>query len=626
MGLTNRNKKRILIFALIPVLSSVQIITDDFILRVIAAVLTVVYVAFIIFLRDSVREDPFENNEEVGFSAVDEGENIENDSYETDAGEDFTIVSPNKTIEVARSSKSFAANVAIKGKNFFKPRDLKEAFSKIATEEFPSGISHNEQFTFVLEKILTVIKDAFLAHTSVFFWYNKKTNRLTLEQFVSSSDEITPQKFEIEDDILSKIVQKEEPELLTDINATAEQDVIRYYHSPQGIKSFVGVPLFYGKQLMGVLALDSKSTDDFGIETIYSLGRFVRVISIIIALYEEKYTETQSEQRLKALLEILNNDKKFDVLEELNLTIENTIRDLIHWDVFAFVNYNATEQKFRTSKIVNKTSLKYVGENLEVEINGTLVGKAIIGGVPVNQNTSMTPKPIRYSSSEDVSLDGSFLAIPLVYDDQNYGVLCFESLKENFYSNNDIKFLENATKVFAFILYSYSTQSMLRSLLSVDVDTKAFNYDSFVDTLTKDLVKAKEFKAPGALAIIRIDDFLEQDTLFESNPFPKVLKSIHQMIKEEMTPLNIFGRLDKKIFAIYFFNQTTKNVFLWAEKLRIKIARKPIAVATKQTTFTVSIGVASTSNKTDVEEVLKDAELALNKAIEKGGNTVKSIN
>ena len=48
--------------------------------------------------------------------------------------------------------------------------------------------------------------------------------------------------------------------------------------------------------------------------------------------------------------------------------------------------------------------------------------------------------------------------------------------------------------------------------------------------LNDDLVKAKELKAPGAIALIRIDDFLEQDTLFESNPFPKVLKSVYGMI------------------------------------------------------------------------------------------------
>jgi PleD family two-component response regulator len=93
-----------------------------------------------------------------------------------------------------------------------------------------------------------------------------------------------------------------------------------------------------------------------------------------------------------------------------------------------------------------------------------------------------------------------------------------------------------------------------------------------------------------------------------------------------MTPLNLFGRLDDRLFGIYFFNASTKNVFLWAEKLRVKIARKPISVISKQTTFTVSIGVASTTNKDNVDEVIYNANLALNKAIEKGGNSVLNIN
>ncbi len=174
--------------------------------------------------------------------------------------------------------------------------------------------------------------------------------------------------------------------------------------------------------------------------------------------------------------------------------------------------------------------------------------------------------------------------------------------------------------------YTYSTHKILKNLLSVDVETGALTYDAFIKQVSSDLVKANEFEAPCALALIQIDDFLEERSLFETDPFPKVLSSINQSIKSEITPLNILGRLGEKLFACYFFNSSTKDVFLWAEKLRIKIARKPISVVSKQTTFTVSIGVASALQKTDVEDVLKNAELALNKAYQKGGNTVKSIN
>ncbi|MEK6552958.1 MAG: GAF domain-containing protein, partial [Bacteroidota bacterium] len=545
--------------------------------------------------------------------------------YETDAGEDFKIISPTKNIEVI-TADNFASGINRGNKDLFKPPDFKQNFEKIVHEQLPEDVNHDEQFGFVLEKILSVVKDSFMAHTAAFFWYNKNRKRLTLERYVSSSSQITQQKFDLEDDILGKIVQKEEPELLTDISSNAEIDVIRYYSVPQGIKSFVGVPLFYGKSLTGILVLDSKVNDAFGIEQVYALGRIVRVISIIITLFEEKFSESQAELRLNTLLNMLSYDKKIESESDLHRTIENAVQGLMDWDSFTFVSYYPSEQKFKTSKIINKTSLKYVGENLEIDLAGTLVGRAILSATPVKiDDTSISEIP-RFSKNEDVSFDGSFLAIPLVYDEQNFGVLCFESLKKNVYSNNEVTFIKNATKIFAFILHSYSTISVLKSLLSVDAETKTLNYDSFLERFTVDLVRSKELGIQGAVAMIKIDDFLEQDSLFESDPFPKIVRVISQIIKDEMTPLNLIGRLSQKVFAVYFFNMLPKDVFLWAEKLRIKIARKPIAIVSKQTTFTVSIGVASTTNKTDVQEILTNAELALKKALEKGGNTVKSIN
>lgn len=629
MGISVRNRKRILIFALIPVLIAILFLTEDLILKIITAAVLVLYVGFIIFLRDSVREESFDKKfEETGIEEdTKPAYSSPKKSFDVDDGEDFKIVSPSKKIEVITSENYTPSYHSAKGKDFFKPADLKQNFEQIATEELPENVSHDEQFAFVLEKILNVVKEAFMAHTSIFFWYNKSKERLTLEKFVTSSPgSISEQKFDIEDDILSKIVKKEEPELLTDITPAAERDVIRYYNSKQGIKSFVGVPLFYGKTLAGVLALDSKMNDAFGIETIYSLGRFVRVLSIIISLFEEKFSESQAEQRLKSLLTVLNIERRFNNEKELFAMMESAVKDLLLWNAFTFVYFDPTAQKFKTSKIVNKTTLKYIGENLEIELGGTLVGKAIMSGMPIKIDDTSTGEYFRFTKTENISFDGSFLAIPLVYDDQNYGVLCFESLKKNLYTTEDVQFMKQATKIFSFMVHSFSTQKVLKSLLSVDIETKALNSETFITLLRNDLVKANELDADGAIALIKIDDFIEEDSLFEGNPFPKVLKAIANTIREEITPLNLFGRLDERVFGVYFFNASTKDVFLWAEKLRIKIARKPIAVVTKQTTFTVSIGVASAANKTDVKIVLDNAELALNKALEKGGNSVKSIN
>lgn len=623
-----RDKKRILIFSIIPLLAIIPLISEDIIIKSIAAGILIIYVGFIIFLRDSVRaKDILDEDDELDTESDLILKKTEGEDFDTDVGESIKIVNKKKAVDVI-TSQNYSPTISRRLTNKVSEEELKEQFEKIVNEDLPADVNSDEQFLFVLEKILNVIKDAYLANSVVFFWYNEGKQELSIQKYFSNNQSaISKKHLPLEDDIISKIVHTQEPVHLNEISPNAEMDVIRYYDTPQGIKSLVGVPLFYSDSLSGVLVVDSKASDAFGIETVYSLGRFVRIIAIIISLFDEKFSGTTAEQRLETLLNILKTDKKFDNDEDIQHTIETSIKNLIYFDAFAFVYFKPKEQKFIITQVENKTSsIKYVGENLEVSLDGTLVGKAILSGVPVNIEDTSANKYVRYHKNEGPSLGGSFLALPLVYDNQNFGVLCFESLKKKIYTNSDIKFMRNAVKIFSFFVYTYSTHLILKNLLSVDVETGALSFNAFVSQVNADMAKANEFEAPSALALIQIDDFLEERSLFETDPFPKVLESIFGLIKSEVTPLNILGRLGERLFGVYFFNSSTKDVFLWAEKLRIKIARNPISVVSKQTTFTVSIGVASAQQKSDVEEVLKNAELALNKAYQKGGNTVKSIN
>jgi diguanylate cyclase (GGDEF)-like protein len=601
----------------VPVLAVILFITDDLLIRVITIILIVIYVAFIIFLRDSVRFQ--------GGYSISEEEDVESlATSSSEYEESFKIVSKTKDVEVI-TDETYTPDFS-HSKTTLKPPDLKEKFEEIAFEQLPKGLGHDEQFSFVLEKMLTVIKEAYNAHTAIFFWHNQKKEKLTVEKYVSVSEDITRRKFDIEDDILSKIVQSGEPELLSEIPSTAETDVIRYYSTAQSIRSFVGVPLFYDKTLIAIIAVDSKDEDAFGIETIYALGRFVRVITMLISIFEEKHSDTLTQQRLKGIMKFIAPENNYEDEIELFRLMHTAAEVMVTWDAFVFIYYQPVEKYFLTKKVVNKTSLKYVGENLEIDLRGTVVGKSLRTGLPVKIDDTAEGNYTRFSKSEDLSFDGSFLAIPIIYNKQIYGVICFENLKKNAYTNQDVQFLKNSFNIFSYIIYSYSTRKLLESLTAVDMETRALNQMTFKERLSADLIKARELKVQSAIALIRIDDFFDQESLFDGDPLPKVLMTVSKTIGKEMTPLNLFGRLDEKIFAVYFFNCDSKRVFVWAEKLRIKIARKPIAIVSKQSTFTISVGIASTTKKVDAEAAIEKANLALQKAMEKGGNSVQNIN
>ncbi|MDP2301866.1 MAG: GAF domain-containing protein [Ignavibacteria bacterium] len=615
-----RQKKRIIIFLIFPLLISIQFLTDDLVFRIIGGLLTLIYVGFLIFLRDSLRKEYHFPKSDDAIS----NDNLDSFAEPSHGDESFEIISKTTNTDLITDADFFKTGK--KERVLLIPPDLKLLYNDIVNEEMPKGVGHNDQFTFVLEKLLMVIKESFSAYTAVFFWYNKKHEKLSIEKYVSSSTAITNQKLNLEDDVLSNIVKKEEPELLSNIPITSELDVIRYYTSSQGIRSFVGVPLFFDKNLIGLLAIDSKQEDEFGIETIFAMGRFVRVITILISMFEQNYSEFIAQKRLSGLLTLVGPNSKFEDEKDLSASIERLVQNLIEWDAFCYVQYNPFEKNFKTKKVINKRSLKFVGENLEVDLQGTLVGRCILTGTSVKIDDTSAAEYKRFSKIEDVSFDGSFLAIPLVYQEQNFGVLCFESLKKNAYTKADAEFLKNSTGIISFMIYSIMTQNMLKSFLALDVETKALNSRTFRSRLASDLVKSQLLKVPGSIALLKIDDFLEQESLFGENPYKMIITTVADIISSEMTPLTLFGRLDERLFAIYFFNSFSKDVFLWAEKLRVRIARQTIAVVSKQSTFTVSIGVASTSDKTDVEEVIHNADLALQKALESGGNKVRNIN
>lgn len=612
-------KKRIAIFSLIFIFTVFLVIPGiDLFVKITVAILQLLLVGFVVFLRETFRFGSEGISEETKYAEAPPSPTIE-----PDMDESFEIISQHKVVE----PKTFDITKHVQGaRQTLKPPDLKERFEEIANEVIPENIDQGGQFSFVLEKILSVIKEAYDANTAIYFWYDRKKEKLSIESFASNSNEIDKRKFDLEDDILSKIVQKAEPELLSDIASVAEIDVIRYYRSNQGIKSFVGVPLFFGKSLIAILAVDSKMPDAFGIETIYSLGRFVRVITMMISLFEDKYSEKIAQQRLNSLLQIITPDRKYDSDEDITMSIKNAVSSLVQYDVFTFIYFDPVVQKFKTEYVENKTSLKYVGKSLEIDFDLSMVGKSIKTGMPIKIDDTSANQLTRFAKVEDITFDGSFLCLPIVFNGQNYGVLCFESLKKHAYSNSDVQFLKNAILLLGFIVYSYSTQKLYKNLISIDVETRLLNAVTFRDRLELDLIRASQLKLHSALALIKIDDFLEQESLFDENPFPTVLKTIAQVIDSELEPGSTLGRLDDRVFGVYFFNTSSKDVALWADKIRVKVARKPIDVISKQTTYTVSIGVASAQGISDVDELLHNAELALKKAVEKGGNIVRNIN
>jgi len=354
------------------------------------------------------------------------------------------------------------------------------------------------------------------------------------------------------------------------------------------------------------------------------MGHFSRVISIFIEMYENKSSNTQAENRLESLLGLINSNLMFRSEYELAELLEKSARNLIEYDAMVFVYFKSNEKRFEAIKVVNKTQLKYIKEGTIIDLDNTILGKSIRTKSIIKIDDTGQNAIARYSNDEEVGLDGSFISLPLFYEDEIYGMVCFENIKKSYFNNNDLKVLKHAVKLFSFIVYSYSYQSVLKDLLTLEPGTKVLIKSEFLSRVDQMMSLSKSFNANSSLALVHIDRLNEENTIFDTNSYPKIEKLIIALIKERSDFNFLVGRIDERIFGVFIVNCTTNQAFAWAESIRIKIARvlNDPQIASGNT---ISVGIANVVNDKTIEKIFNDAELALKKAIEKGGNAIKVL-
>ncbi len=617
MSLKKKYKKRTVAFLLVPVLVSVIIASNQyFAIQIIAGILLTLYVGFIIFLRDSLQSEEFdkiqEHLEEKPEPTEPKTKETSDNKYSFGDDGGFEIVAQGDTM--VSDDGTIFDGVAITSETI-------EEYNKIIND---FNKQDSNDFNFVLRLILRAIKDSLSVTSALFFIHNPEKEQITLHVAESNvpKKELIERKFSIENDVVSRIAKEKKPEILSNITSNVEADNIRYYSSPQGIKSFCGVPYDYDNQFTLILAVDSKGGNDFGPETTFILGRYIRVISMLISLFEENHSRKINDTRLNGLLSLIKIEKPFESIDEIATVFAIASENLINWDFFTFSAFVSKENAFKIIKAKTKNiPTKFVREGFEIDVNNSATGQAIKTGNHVYINDVNKKKLPRFSPNEKIQTDGSFLAIPLVLDGQNYGVVTFETLKKNFYQKEDIAFVKKAVKLFTYYIYNFINGAFVKTLVSLDPQTLVLNEKEFANRFDEMLRIELSCNKIGALVLIKTDSADETQSLFESKTMPKVQKKIAGIIKSSLKENSFVGKIDKDVFAVYFFDISQNDVRIWAEKTRATIAQTEISDSASQKRYTVSIGIATTETK-DKSSILKNAKLALEKSIKSGGNKI----
>mgnify|MGYP005833863161 FL=1 len=503
--------------------------------------------------------------------------------------------------------------------------------------DLDSGIYQGEteprtEFDFLLTKVLGVIKEVLFAHSAAFFWFNREKKQMVLEAIASDNVSYqTTRRFPIGEDLVSKVATSGKPEFVTEVNPKSEPDLIKYYDTPASIKSFIGVPVFFKRgttdvaidQPVAVIAVDSKTSDEFGQETLLLLGKFTKLISAFIKSYNDKYELLLDAELLNSIKRLQERIKKDFSITTIVQALAEESSKIIAWHFLAVVLFDEIKHSWIVKKVTNRSNEKYITIDQPIDFPDSIAGKVIKSNTYVLIDDMANESIPRFKENENINASGSLIAVPISSINKCYGALIIENCEKYSYTRRDLDMLYRLGENCAAALEVFYLQEIINEYVIIDDVTGTYSKKFFLQRLDEELQRADDNGSELSLLFITIDKGDELRDRFGLDGFERINATVARAIRSCVRNYDLVGFFERDRFGVLLINTAANDAYIWAEKIRKHIAGLIINLEGKSFSITISIGVAGALEGMKKEELIGNTSAVLGTASQAGGNVVR---
>jgi len=503
-------------------------------------------------------------------------------------------------------------------------------FCEIEEETPGKETGARSEFSLIVRKILSVVKEVNFAHTVAFWWVNREKKQLVLENFVSDSAHFTShRRKELGFDLISQVAHSGQPRIVQYLSASGQLEALGYYQNLEPVSSFVAIPIFFPRgsgveaKPVAVLSLDFLSDDLFGPESMNILGQFAKTLSSLIKGYTGKYDLLIDSEVLRSIGRIREQMKIDFSLHSIVRSLSEETSRLVPWDYIAAVLFDERRKAWQIQLVLNRMNDGYVAIGQEIDHAGSLVGLVIQSGVAkLLEDTTVLAKP-RYYHAERVDSTGSALILPLNSHSRCYGALVVECKDPKSYSESDARVIGKLVESAAMALEIHALNEVVNNYVLMDETTGVATRKYFMERLHQETQRGKDYENEVTVVMFSIDGVQDQLARLGKDGFDFVLRNVGRLVKSFIRSYDLIGRFDFNRFAVLLVNTSSNEAYIWAEKVRKNIASNVINLDQRSFSVTVSIGVCGTLSELSDMELIENAGHVLSKAIEAGGNMVR---
>lgn len=487
-------------------------------------------------------------------------------------------------------------------------------------ENEPAPSEPRKEFDFLLARVLMAIRSVIDARTAGFAWANHDKKQLVIESYISESKDNFTQlrKLPFGNDVISQIAHSGKPEILTEIHPSAELDLLCYYTAAAKTISFIGVPVYFNGNVIGVLFADSDQIDAYDAMSIGFLGNFTKLITGLVQSYTGKYDLLQASRALDAITRFRTIiASSGDGIADLCAALLESASEVVEFTTMGIGMFDYEQQAWTVYQVYyrQEESEKMLGMHIDLEYS--LIGNTILNA----QTTALATitDELRVCDSEIPSQGGYFLAVPLKSQSHNYGALFLEGAG-TLLPSHDINIIEMLGEQTGTIIEQLRFHEMFRSTALMDETKGLYNSKAFYARMTEETAKTRDFGNPFSLALIKMDTYESMENLPEIED--DLLLHVIKKVKSNMKEYDIIGEFEGKTLAVALIGQTLEKSHIWGERVRKEIASAITEIGNRRLTVTVSIGIAQAHSYDKADSLIRNASSSLQLASEKTNSVI----
>ncbi|MBX3043314.1 MAG: GAF domain-containing protein [Candidatus Kapabacteria bacterium] len=485
------------------------------------------------------------------------------------------------------------------------------------------GDEPRKEFEYFMTRVLTIIRSSTDTRTALFMLFNSQSDELILESYVTSAPLAIKNrlKFQLNSDIISQIITNGKPQILSEINPAAELDLIPYYKTAASTGSLIGVPVFWGDGIVGVLIADSESKNAYDSSTVAFLGHFTKLVGALVKSYTHKYDLLQASKTLEAITAFHNAESNSkDGNDNIAEMITESLKVLFPNAANGNCGYDSEKDIWRI--MAYKGSGKDCNE-MEVQLEDTLLGKAIYECKSIHLKTTEQSKLYRVHKDEH-KLEGEFLSVPIKSKTQIYGAIFIETEASDSLTDFDISVVELIGNQAGNSIEKMYLMNALKTSALTDQFTGLLNPVALYKRLNEEVSRAKDMKSDLALCLFRFDKYASLDPGNFPNRFEYTSQVILERVKRYIKDYDLFGSVDETTYGLVFLGRDATSSRMTAERIRADVANTIIEHGGGRFSVTISMGMASPSKDYEIDVLVKDSMNALERATE-AGNQVQIL-